>query len=221
MQLPWWCCFPANLPRMLSRPSLCARRAAETGVSQLARTHGIHHTQHAQHAASSYGNHCRRRCCRWRPEKSAEEEVPFLLLRDCGCWCACAGARAGILGFAHATAGKEKKIPLTREKQQQKTPKSTKTPPKNNKNTKNTPKKHQAFFSHSRAKNKSQRNKKNPIPMAPPGPSNRGNSRSARCGRVCVSFIIINNAHTTVSQLRKSLALKRDVRANGASRSRK
>ena len=141
MQLPWWCCFPANLPRMLSRPSLCARRAAETGVSQLARTHGIHHTQHAQHAASSYGNHCRRRCCRWRPEKSAEEEVPFLLLRDCGCWCACAGARAGILGFAHATAGKEKKIPLTREKQQQKTPKSTKTPPKNNKNTKNKTKK--------------------------------------------------------------------------------
>ena len=56
------------------------------------------------------------------------------------------GVRAGIPGFAHATAEKKSTFffALTREKRT-KTPKSTKTPPKNNKNTKkhqkNTPNK--------------------------------------------------------------------------------
>ena len=50
--------------------------------------------------------------------------------------------RAGIPDFAHADAEKKnrKKFALTREKQK-KTPKSTKTPPKNNKNTKKHPQK--------------------------------------------------------------------------------
>ena len=47
-------------------------------------------------------------------------------------------SRAGIPGFAHATAEKkEEKTALTRERTKKN--KSTKTPPKNNKNTKKHP----------------------------------------------------------------------------------
>ena len=89
--------------------------------------------------------------------------------------------RAGIPGFAHGPAEKKAKFfsALTREKRKKNTQKHKNTPKKHQKQQK-TPKKHQfLFFSRLRAKNKSQRQQKKSIPMAPPGPSNRENSRSA------------------------------------------
>ena len=70
-------------------------------------------------------------------------------------------------------------------KTKKKTKKHKNTPKKQQKHQK-TPKNHQFFFSRLRAKNKSQRKKKKePFPMAPPGPSNRGNSRS-----VCIAMAV-------------------------------
>ena len=84
-------------------------------------------------------------------------------------------SRAGIPGFAHATAGRKKKFALTRKKKR-----STKTPPQNNnKNTKKTPTKYQKIFFCADARIKTSRVRKKTIS----DPTKNGvKPKKSRCG---------------------------------------
>ena len=103
---------------------------------------------------------------------------------------------------------KSKKNFALRAKNKKKHQKSTKTPPKNNKHTpKNTKKNTKKNFRADARKNKPQRPQKKPIPMAPPGPSNRkipALSLSLSCVGACFTasqcgFLLGNSSSSSSS----------------------